>query len=162
MCVYSLTKKQYYRAMKELSVKKLGVIAAIAAFLIIVGIVILFIGKSVTADLAAAEALMITGAIVFIICAVTFIIMNIRVKKSWLDLSDGEKITYRVAVKPRAVALEIDGYEALKISCGDIKNVTELKECYVVTSDIFSFPVLKGKETEDIITMFRSNKVKMK
>lgn len=162
MCVYSLIKKQYYRAMKELSLKKLGAVTVFALLVIIVGIVILFVGKSVTADLAAAEALIITGAIVFVICAVIFIVMNIRVKKSWSDLSDGDKITYKIEITPRALILEIDGYEPLKIGYGDIKNVTELKEFYVVASKIFSFPVLKCEETKDLIAILKSNKVRMK
>jgi len=162
MCVYSLTKKQYYRAMKELSLKKLGVASTAALLAIVVGIVIQLINRSAATDNAISAILIIVGGIVLAICAVTFIIVNLRVKKSWKDLSDGEKITYYVTLKNHALTLEIEGYEPLKLGADDIKNVTSLKECYIISSKVFSFPVLKCEETEEITAMLKANNVRIK
>lgn len=151
--------------MKQLSQKRLGAAAVVALIIIAVGLVLFLTGLAggnSSSDKSAAIAVMALGGVILLTCAAMFIAMNARVKSSWKYLSDGEKITYRVELKPSALNVEIDGFEAITISLNEIKTVTALKDCYIIVSKKFGFPLIKGEETEDVITMFVANNVKIK
>jgi len=166
MCVYSLKKKQYCGAMKELSQKRLGAAAVVALIIIAIGLVLLLMGNTkdgISSDKTAAIAVMILGAAVLLSCVALFIAMNVRVRKSWKYLSDGEEqIIYRIELKPGALCVEVDGFETVTINSSEIKSVTTLKNYYIIISKKLGFPLVKGEETEEVIAMLNANGVKIK